>query len=316
MTVEDVGGNMVTTATNGHPGHRDQPRRHAGLHHQPARRHRRHGLLRRLQDHRQGGELHPDRRATGLTGATSSAFTITPGTATQLVFTTQPGGGADGATWTTQPAVSIEDASGNVVTTATNHHPGHRDQPRRHAGLHHQPLGATGGTSSFAGCKITGTLRQLHPDRLGHRPDRGHEQHLPITIGAASQLAFTTQPGGGANGATWTTQPVVTVQDAGGNTVTTSTDSITLAITTQPGSGARSACTTNPQSASGGVASFAGCKITGKAGSYTLTATATGLTRATSYCVHHHRRHGHPARLHHPARRWGQRRRRGPPSPP
>ena len=61
----------------------------------------------------------------------------------------------------------------------------------------------------------------------------------------------------------------MTVQDAGGNTVTTATNSITLAITTQPGSGAALACTANPLDASGGMATFAGCKITGQTGSYT-----------------------------------------------
>ena len=49
------------------------------------------------------------------------------------------------------------------------------------------------------------------------------------------------------------------MQDAGGNTVTTSTSSVTLALTT-PG-GATLACTANPKAAVAGVATFAGCKI-------------------------------------------------------
>ena len=109
-----------------------------------------------------------------------------------------------------------------------------------------------------------------------------------ITIGAATQLAFTTQPGGGANAAAWTAQPAVAIEDAGGNVVTTATNSITLAIGTNPGG--TLACTTNPLAATAGTSTFAGCKITGKTGTYTLTATATGLTGATSNCVHHHRR--------------------------
>ena len=79
----------------------------------------------------------------------------------------------------------------------------------------------------------------------------------------------------------------MTVEDAGGNTVTTATNSITLGIATQPGSGATLACSgtgTNGDTlaATNGVATFAGCKITGKIGSYTLTATATGLAGGTS----------------------------------
>ncbi len=57
---------------------------------------------------------------------------------------------------------------------------------------------------------------------------------------------------------------------------------MTLAIGSQPGSGATLSCTKNPVTASSGVASFAGCKITGKAGSYTLKATDGSLTSATS----------------------------------
>ena len=94
-----------------------------------------------------------------------------------------------------------------------------------------------------------------------------------MTLGAATQLAFTTQPGGGANGAAWTTQPVVTVEDVGGNTVTSATATVTLAIATQPGSGATLTCTGTRSRRASGVATFAGCQITGKAGSYTLTAT-------------------------------------------
>src|SRR6202000_1377846 len=52
----------------------------------------------------------------GPTAATSATFTITPGTASQLLFTVQPGNGTDGQHLGTQPVVSIEDASGNVVT--------------------------------------------------------------------------------------------------------------------------------------------------------------------------------------------------------
>ena len=317
--------------------------------------------------------------ASGLTGATSSAFNVTAGTATQLVFTTQPGGGANGSAWSTQPAVSVEDASGNTVTTATNSITlALGTNPGGALACTTNPLGATGGTSSFAGCKITGkagsyTLtatatdspghqscihhhsghrhparlqhpaqrrggwrhlghptRRQHRGRLGQRRDHrrqldhlGHRDqpggrwpapptrsappaasptfagceitgklgsytltasatgltsaasnNIPITIGAASQLNFTTEPGGGVNGQAWATQPVVTVQDAGSNTVPTATNSITLAITTQPGTGATIGCTANPKTAAAGVATFAGCEITGQTGSYTVSASA------------------------------------------
>jgi hypothetical protein len=71
------------------------------------------------------------------------------------------------------------------------------------------------------------------------------------------------------------------VEDSGGNTVTTSSAAITLTIASQPGSGATLTCTANPQNASSGVATFAGCQIVGTAGSYTLSATS-GVLTATS----------------------------------
>ena len=75
----------------------------------------------------------------------------------------------------------------------------------------------------------------------------------------------------------FTTQPVVTVQDASGNTVTNSNASITLAA-----SAGTLACTANPVAAISGVATFAGCSLTGVIGLYTLTASSGSLTSATT----------------------------------
>ena len=103
-----------------------------------------------------------------------------------------------------------------------------------------------------------------------------------ITLGRAAKLAFTTQPGGGTGGTAWTTQPVVTVQDAGGNTVTTDTSTVTVAIGTNPGGGTLSGTLT--KAAVAGVASFSAnaLKIDKIGTGYTLTATDGSLTSATS----------------------------------
>ena len=73
-----------------------------------------------------------------------------------------------------------------------------------------------------------------------------------ITVGAAAKLAFTTQPGGGTAGTAWTTQPAVTVQDAGGNTVTTDTSTVTVAIGITRGGGTLSGTLTEAAVARGG----------------------------------------------------------------
>src|SRR3989475_464581 len=56
---------------------------------------------------------------TGLTGATSSTFNITPGTASKLVFSQQPTNTTAAQTITPAVAVQVQDANGNLVTTST-----------------------------------------------------------------------------------------------------------------------------------------------------------------------------------------------------
>src|SRR5436853_9073 len=57
--------------------------------------------------------------ATGVTGATSAAFTITPGTATQLVFTVQPSTTTAGAAITPAVQLTAEDRLGNTASELT-----------------------------------------------------------------------------------------------------------------------------------------------------------------------------------------------------
>ena len=97
----------------------------------------------------------------------------------------------------------------------------------------------------------------------------------------AAKVVFTTQPGGGQHGSVSGTQPVVSVEDNSGNVITDSAIAITLAIGTNAGSGTLSV-NTNPLNASSGVASFSGCSIDKSGTGYTLQATASGLTTATS----------------------------------
>ena len=102
---------------------------------------------------------------------------------------------------------------------------------------------------------------------------------ITITAGAPAKLAFTTAPSDTATSDTgWARQPVVTIQDAAGNTVTTDTSAVTLALTTPDG--ATLTCETNPTTAEAGIARFIGCAID-KAGTYTLTATDQPLTSTT-----------------------------------
>src|ERR1019366_3631759 len=77
-----------------------------------------------------------------------------------------------------------------------------------------------------------------------------------VTAGSATQLVFTQQPASSTGGVAFPTQPKVTVEDAGGNTVTGDSSTVTLAITsgtpTSGGPGTLSGCT---QSETSGVCS-------------------------------------------------------------
>jgi hypothetical protein len=101
-----------------------------------------------------------------------------------------------------------------------------------------------------------------------------------VRQGTVRRLTFTNSPSASAtSGIALSMQPVVTVQDGAGRTITDATGSVTLALTTP--AGARLTCAANRVGVRSGVALFARCRID-MAGTYTLTATGGSLVRATS----------------------------------
>jgi subtilase family serine protease len=216
-----------------------------------------------------------------LTGATSNPFNITAGAPAQLAFTTQPGGGTAGTPWNSQPVVTVQDAYGNTVTTDTSAvilQLGANPSGGTLSGT--VTVSAIAGVASFSGLYIdlagnSYTLTAGDGSLTGATSDP-----FNITADAAAQLAFTTQPSGGAAGTAWSIQPAVIIKDAYGNTVTTNTSNVTLAIGTNPSGQTLSGTVT--VSAIAGVASFSGLYINLAGNSYTLTAGDGSLTGATS----------------------------------
>jgi hypothetical protein len=212
----------------------------------------------------------------------STALTITPGAASQLVFTTQPGTAASAAALGTQPVVKLEDASGNVVVGDNTHTvmvalttPGGATL----AGS--KTVTLAGGAGTFAGLAVdkAGTYTLTASTNAGAFTRASAS--FAIVAGAATQVVFTTQPGGAASGASLAPQPVVALQDAAGNVVLPdSTHAITLALTT-PGGATLSG--TKTVTLANGVATFAGLAVD-KLGAYTLTATtdAGAFTKASA----------------------------------
>jgi plastocyanin len=95
-----------------------------------------------------------------------------------------------------------------------------------------------------------------------------------------TKVAFTAEPSNTAVGAAITPAVTVSVQDASGNPVTSSTAPITIAIGNNPG-GATLGGTTTQNSATG-VATFSDLTLDNSGAAYTLSASSSGLTSATS----------------------------------
>lgn len=223
--------------------------------------------------------------ASVTVGVLSQVPAAAAGSATQLAFTAQPTpnsvvpGGSFGV------AVSVEDSSGNVVTTDNT------DQVL--LGFGYNPGGAVltcgaGGTTQTVSagvanfsCSTTTAfvfdLQATNPN--GSLSAAVPSSYLTVNPGPAAALSFTTQPINASSGAPFPVQ--VSVEDSYGNVVSTdNTDLVTLAVT----QGAALSCTpgfavgtppSDTATVSGGVAYFT-CSVTTAGTGYTLNATTSG----------------------------------------
>ena len=102
-----------------------------------------------------------------------------------------------------------------------------------------------------------------------------------LSYGTPTQLVFTISPSDTNHSQPFSRQPVVAVEDASGNVVANdNTDQVTLTILSNPGNGSILGTTTI--TVVNGLAQFSGLAINAAGQLYTLQATATGLTPATS----------------------------------
>ena len=216
-----------------------------------------------------------------LTGATSTAFNITGGTATKLAFIQQPTNAVAGAGITPAITVQVQDNGGNLVTTssasitlAISANPGSGTLSGT------TTVSAVNGVATFSGLSInkTGTGYTLAVSSAGLTGTTSST--FNVTPGAATQLAFGVQPSNAQSGAS--ISPAVTVQllDANGNLVTTSSASVTVAIANNPAAGTLGG--TKTVNAASGVATFTTLSIDKVGTGYTLAATSASLASATS----------------------------------
>ncbi len=137
------------------------------------------------------------------------------------------------------------------------------------AGTNQVTIGGVTYTKAEGGIVLTASRTSGDP------LNAGDSTGFAVNPAAAAKVAFTTQPGNSILGSAITGPPTVSVQDTFGNTVTTSTASITLAIAANPGGGVLSGTTT--RNASSGTAVFTGLSINQAGTGYSLSATSSGL---------------------------------------
>jgi hypothetical protein len=210
---------------------------------------------------------------------TASWPQVGPGAAVKLSITTQPSASASsGVAFAQQPVIQLRNEANNpvsregVVVTANIKSGG-------------GTLGGTttattnaNGVATFTNLFITGTAG----DRLLEftSPNLTSVTSTAVALsGPATQLAFVAQPQNAVIGES-TGTITVEILDVSGNRVTNNTSSVTLSIANNAGSGTLSGTVT--ANAVNGLATFTGLSLDKVGTGYTLTASATGLTSATS----------------------------------
>jgi hypothetical protein len=202
----------------------------------------------------------------------SSNLTINPAhPPAKLAFVQQPSNALAGVAIAPAVQVVIQDADGNVVTTATNL----------------VTLALSAGTGLAGTLTITpqngmATFSNLTLSTAGSYTLLAASSGLTSTtsssfnVDAAVKLLFLLQPSNALTGAAISPPVQVVVQDASGNTVMAATNAVTVALAA--GSGLGGTLTVTPQN---GIAAFSSLTIS-TAGTYTLVASSPGLTSATS----------------------------------
>src|SRR5881628_1607232 len=158
-----------------------------------------------------------------------------PSTAVQLAFAVQPSNATAGVLINPGVAVAIQDASGNLVTNATNVVTVTIASTASAVSVADTvSTTAVNGIATFANLRIVtaGTGYTLMAVSTGLTAATSTE--FAITAAPASHLAFTTQPSQTIEGAAITPPVQVAAQDSFGNLATEFQDSVTVALPSNP----------------------------------------------------------------------------------
>ena len=204
-----------------------------------------------------------------------------PGPATQLAFTVQPTSPSAGAPITPAIQATALDARGNaatgftgMVTLAFGTNPGGGSLSGTTS------VAAVNGVTRFTNLSIekSGTGYTLSASATGL--SAATSAAFTVMPGPATHLAFLVQPSDTAADAALSPAVQVTALDAQGNTATGFSDGVTVALGTNSGHAGLYGATT--VAAVSGVALFPSLSVNRVGTGYTLTASAPGLTGASS----------------------------------
>jgi RHS repeat-associated protein len=173
---------------------------------------------------------------------------------------------------------AVTQSTADPTTNATTTYTGYKVSPD-----------STDGTSaSFPQCSVDApgsgdTLVAVASDNANLFS--GNSTSFDVSAGTASQLVFTRQPVGANPNSPLSAEPAVAFEDAAGNVDASQSGGLTVTLVGLDGAGtsATLSCTTNPVTATAGVADFAqsGCSVN-QPGTYQLQASAAGFSSVLS----------------------------------
>lgn len=217
--------------------------------------------------------------AAGTTVSTTTTIASTFGTASKLAIQTQPSSsGSSGTALSQQPIILIQDANGNTVTnsTATVTASVQSGNATISAG---STKAAVAGVATFSGLILVDTDAGANVLRFSSGAltvvDSGNvtlAPPVPVALQFSGSISTIVEDTGILN-------VTVHVVDSSNVIVPGATNAVTIALTT-PGGATLGGTTT--KNAMAGIASFTTDNTVDTAGTYTLTATASGLTSAVS----------------------------------
>lgn len=214
----------------------------------------------------------------------NGTLTVIPGPASTLVVSGYPSPRVAGNPGTV--TVTAKDQFGNIATNYTGTVRLTSSDSQAALAANHTFTVSDAGTHTFSGnIFYTAGVQSLTATDINSNSVTGAQSGIIILGGTVAKLIFSTQPTGAVYKTTFTTQPVVTVQDVYGNISTNglpATLTVSLALTT--GTGPLSGTTNLNIGMTGGkgTASYSGLQINRAENGDVITASASSLTSVAS----------------------------------